>query len=106
VSAGDAKAYVEAHFAAKAKPSGPTSQAASGGSGPADFVIEATTEKGDKVKVEGRFGPPQAAAESDVSQGALGECPSPASDGRELIVRLDMVTRVSEFWPDLQEFRR
>lgn len=40
------------------------------------------------MKVEGRFGSPLPPSESDVDQTALGECPAPAPDGRELVVRL------------------
>lgn len=61
-------------------------------SGPPSFVVNATTQTGDRVKVEGRFGPALPASESDVDQTALSECPSPASDGRAIVVRLDLAT--------------
>jgi hypothetical protein len=60
--------------------------------GAPSFVVQGTTQDGDKVRVEGRFGSPLRPSESDVDQTALGECPSPASDGRELVVRLDLTT--------------
>ncbi len=56
------------------------------------FVVQGTTSDGDKVKVEGSFGSPLPPNESDVNQTALGECPSPAPDGRELVVRLNLTT--------------
>jgi hypothetical protein len=67
-----------------------TSAAAPSTDGPPNFVINATTQDGDKVSVEGRFGPALPASESDVDQTALSECPSPASDGRAMVVRLDL----------------
>ena len=58
----------------------------------ASFVLQGTTQEGDKVKVEGRFGSPLRPSESDVDQTALSECPPPAPDGRALVVRLDLTT--------------
>jgi hypothetical protein len=55
-------------------------------------VVQATTKEGDRVKVEGWFGPPLPAGESDVNQTALSECPPPAPDGRAMVVRLDLTT--------------
>jgi hypothetical protein len=69
-----------------------TSAAAPSTDGPPSFVVNATTQEGDKVSVEGRFGPALPASESDVDQTALSECPSPASDGRAIVVRLDLTT--------------
>ncbi len=69
-----------------------TSAAAPSTSGPPSFIVNATTQEGDKVKVEGRFGPPLPVSESDVDQTALSECPPPAPDGRAVIVRLDLTT--------------
>jgi len=73
----------------------PTTSSTTADSSPAgapSFVVQGTTSNGDKVKVEGSFGSPLSPSESDVDQTALGECPSPASDGRELVVRLDLTT--------------
>jgi hypothetical protein len=58
--------------------------------GAPSFVVEGTTQEGDKVKVEGSFGSPLRPRESDVDQTALSECTPPAPDGRELVVRLDL----------------
>ena len=58
--------------------------------GTASFVVQGTTQEGDKVKVEGSFGSPLRPSESDVDQTALSECTPPAPDGRELVVRLDL----------------
>ncbi len=57
----------------------------------AAFLVSATGEGGDTVKLEGRFGPPLPAAQSDVNQEALSECPGSAGDGRATTVRLDLV---------------
>jgi hypothetical protein len=56
------------------------------------FVVQGTTQEGDKVKVEGRFGSPLRPSESDVDQTVLSECTPPAPDGRALVVRLDLTT--------------
>ena len=60
--------------------------------GAPSFVVQGTTQEGDKVKVEGSFGSPLRPSESDVDQTALSECTPPAPDGRELVVRLDLTT--------------
>lgn len=59
-------------------------------SGPPNFVVRATTEQGDRVKVEGWFGPALTAQESDVEGSALSGCPEPANDGRAMVVKLEM----------------
>lgn len=69
-----------------------TSAAEPNTEGPASFVVRATTQEGDRVKVEGWFGPPLPASKSDVDQSALSECPPPAPDGRAIVVRLDLTT--------------
>jgi hypothetical protein len=53
--------------------------------------MTSTTEGGDKVEVEGRFGLPKPASESDVDQAALSQCPVSGGDGRAVVVRLDLV---------------
>jgi hypothetical protein len=58
----------------------------------ADFAVNATTQQGDRVKVEGRFGSPLPSSQSDVDQSALAGCPPPAPDGRAVVVRLDLTT--------------
>jgi len=60
--------------------------------GPPDFTLAAKTQAGDSVTVEGRFGPALAPAQSDADPAAVRECPQ--SDGRELIVRLDLTTTI------------
>ena len=57
-----------------------------------DFTANATTQEGDRVKVEGRFGSPLPTSQSDVDQSALAGCPPPAPDGRAVVVRLDLTT--------------
>lgn len=59
-------------------------------SGPPAFVTEGSTENGDKLHIEGRFGAILPASESDVDQTVLSECPQ--YDGRELVTRLDLTT--------------
>lgn len=59
-------------------------------SGPVSFVVRATTEQGDRVKMEGWFGPALTTQESDVEGSALSECPEPANDGRAMVVKLEM----------------
>jgi hypothetical protein len=61
-------------------------------SGPPDFVLTGQTADGDKVRVEGRFGPALPPARTDANQTALGECGE--ADGRELIARLDLTTTI------------
>lgn len=73
-------------------PATSTSAAAPNTSGSPGFVANATTQDGDKVKIEGWFGPPLPAGESDVDQTVLSECPPPATDGRAIVVRLDLAT--------------
>ena len=69
-----------------------TSAAEPNTSGAPDFLVTSTTQEGDKVKVDGWFGPPLPASESDVDQTALSGCPPPAPDGRAVVVRLDLTT--------------
>lgn len=69
-----------------------TSAAAPSLRGPPSFIVNLTTADGDKVTVVGRFGRPLPAAQSDVDQTALSECPPPAADGRAVVVRLDLTT--------------
>jgi hypothetical protein len=57
-----------------------------------DFVIQTRGQTGDKVKLEGRFGPPLPVSESDADHTVLGECPS--ADGREMTVRLALTATV------------
>jgi hypothetical protein len=59
---------------------------------PPDFVLTGQTAEGDKVRVEGRFGPALPPAQSDANQTAVNECS--LSDGRELIARLDLITTI------------
>ena len=61
-------------------------------SAPPDFVIADQAHSGDKLKIEGRFGPVLPANESDVDSSVLGECPQ--VDGRELVTRLDLTTTI------------
>lgn len=79
---------------APATTSSNASAAAPSTTGSPSFVISSTTQDGDKVKVEGRFGPALPASESDVDQTALSECPQPTPDGRAFVVRLDLTTTV------------
>lgn len=58
-------------------------------SGPPSFVLHTTTEQGDRVKMEGWFGPAQTQQESDVEASALSGCPPPANDGRAMVVNLE-----------------
>jgi len=62
-------------------------------SGPPAFTMEGSTESGDKVRVEGRFGPALSPSESGVNQTALEGCPQYAS-GRDLLVQVDLVTTI------------
>jgi hypothetical protein len=59
---------------------------------PPDFVLTGQTAEGDKVRVEGRFGPALPPARTDANQTALGVCAQ--ADGRELIARLDLTTTI------------
>jgi hypothetical protein len=81
----------EAHNAPSATTAS-TSAAEPNTGGTPSFVVNATTQEGDTVKVEGWFGPTLPASESDVDQSALSECPAPAPDGRAIVVRLDLTT--------------
>jgi hypothetical protein len=58
------------------------------------FLVSATGEGGDTVKLEGRIGPPLPSAQSDVNQAALSECPEAAGDGRAVVVRLDVAAGI------------
>lgn len=68
--------------------SDPSTTAAPSAGGPPSFTMTGTTENGDHVRVEGRFGPTLPASESDVDQAVLSECPG--YDGREMVTRLDL----------------
>lgn len=57
-----------------------------------DFVIESEGKSGDKVKLEGRFGPPLSASDTDASHAALESCQG--ADGRQMVVRLDVTATV------------
>lgn len=59
---------------------------------PPDFVLTGQTAEGDKVRVEGRFGPALPPARTDADQTALGVCAQ--ADGRELVARLDLTTTI------------
>lgn len=78
--------------AATDAPASAADKAAPASSGPPDFVLNEQAQSGDKLKLEGRFGPLLPAGESDVDQSALGECPG--VDGRELITRLDVTATI------------
>jgi hypothetical protein len=78
--------------AATAAPASAEDKAAPPSSGPPDFVLNEQSQSGDKLKLEGRFGPVLPASESDVDQSALSECPE--VDGRELITRLDVTATI------------
>jgi hypothetical protein len=82
------------HRAAPATETQPTSSATTATvaapTGPASFVVAGTTEQGDKVKLEGRFGSPAPVSGSEVQSTAVEGCPAPANDGRAIIVRLDL----------------
>ncbi len=73
-------------------PATSTSAATPNTSGSPSFVVNATTQDGDKVKIEGWFGSPLPAGESDIDQTAFSECPPPATDGRAIVVHLDLAT--------------
>jgi hypothetical protein len=73
----------------------PVSQTASTAAAPntsstPSFVVNATTQDGDKVKIEGRFGPPLPASQSGVNQTSLSECSATAGDGRAVVVELSL----------------
>jgi hypothetical protein len=57
------------------------------------FIRDGHTEHGDKIHVEGRFGPILPPGESDVDQSALQSCPE--TNGRELVRRLDLTFAIT-----------
>ncbi len=57
------------------------------------FSRTGQTEHGDKIHVEGRWGPILPPEESDVDQKALQSCPE--TDGRELVRRLDLTFAIT-----------
>jgi hypothetical protein len=63
-----------------------------------DFTIAAKNSGGDRVLVAGSFGPPVAQTRSDADQSALKECLT-ASDGRALVVRMDLEITVQSGLP-------
>jgi hypothetical protein len=63
-----------------------------------DFVIVGRTDSGDKVQILGHVGEATALEESDADQDALATC-SGASDGRAMVVRLDLRTTVTSGLP-------
>jgi hypothetical protein len=67
-----------------------TSAADPSSSGPPSFVVHTTTKEGDRVKVEGRFGPALPANQSNVEEAVLGGCTPPANTGRAIVVQLDL----------------
>jgi hypothetical protein len=69
-----------------------TNAAAPKTSAPPSFVVSAGTHGGDAVKIEGWFGPPLPAGESNIEHTALGQCASPTDDGRAIVVALDLKT--------------
>jgi hypothetical protein len=77
-----------------ATPTPPTDKAAPSSKGPPAFSIHGHTEHGDKVHVEGRFGPILAPSESDVDRTALQSCLD-AGGGRELVRRLDITATIT-----------
>ena len=83
--------------AATAAPASAVDKAAPSSSDPPDFVLNEQSQSGDKLKLEGRFGLPLPAGESDVDQNALNECPG--VDGRELITRLDVTATIESGLP-------
>jgi hypothetical protein len=64
---------------------------------PPAFSLRGQTENGDKLRIEGHFGPILPANESDVDQTVLAECPR--YDGRELVTRLDLATTIESSLP-------
>ncbi len=63
-------------------------------SGAPSFTINLAEPDGDKVAVDGWFGPVVLASQSSVSQTALSECPQPAPYGRAMVTQLDIATTV------------
>jgi predicted small lipoprotein YifL len=70
-----------------------TTAAAPDPTGPPAFAMAGSTESGDKVRIEGRFGPVLSPSESGVNQSALEGCPQYAA-GRDLVVQVDLVTTI------------
>jgi hypothetical protein len=62
--------------------------------GPPGFTVHGATPKGDEVRIEGWLGPPSPVNGSEVQQAAVEGCAAPASDGRAVIVRLDLTTTI------------
>jgi hypothetical protein len=63
-----------------------------------DFVIVGRTDSGDKVQILGHVGEATTLEESDADQTALATC-SGASNGRAMVVRLDLQTTVTSGLP-------
>lgn len=78
--------------AATAATSSAVDKAAPSPHGPPDFILNESAQSGDKLKLEGRFGPLLPAGESDVDQNVLAGCSG--VDGRELITRLDLTATI------------
>lgn len=64
---------------------------------PADFILRAGDSEGDHVITEGRFGEPQAFANTGIPPEVLAECGH--GDDRELAVRLELTTIVQSSLP-------
>jgi hypothetical protein len=77
---------------AASEPSSTTSPAPSASEPPA-FTMEGSTEGGDKVRIEGRFGPALPPGESGVNQNVLEGCPQYAA-GRDLLVQVELRTTI------------
>jgi hypothetical protein len=71
-------------------PNTATSTSAPSSSGPPSFVVHTTTQEGDRVRLEGRFGPALPASESDLEEAVLGGCTPPANTGRAVVVQLNL----------------
>lgn len=67
--------------------------------GTPSFTADVSTAAGDKVSVEGWFGPVVPASQSSVNQTTLDECPQPAPDGKAMIAQLDITTTVQSSLP-------
>lgn len=70
-----------------------TGTAVPAASGRPAFTMEGSTESGDKVRIEGRFGPALSPSESGVNQSVMEGCPQYA-DGRDLVVQVDLLTTI------------
>jgi hypothetical protein len=55
--------------------------------------MEGSTESGDKVRIEGRFGPALTPSESGVNPSVMEGCPQYAA-GRDLVLQVDLVTTI------------